>query len=286
MGVTRGDGRTAWLDVSAAPIPLEGYGVAITYGDVTARVAADEALRAAEQRYRTLFDHAAEGIAIHELVRDASGDVVNYRITDVNQQYKAILGFTDEQVFGRLATEVYGTAEPPYLAEFSSVPSTGRPLRFDTYFAPLDKHFSISVAPMGRDGFATIFFDVTALRKSQQEHETLSALVESSSEFVGMAALDGAVFYVNEAGRRLAGLAQDAGLAGLTIFDFAPPEWRARIAERVLPAVQEQGIWSRRGGDPQPGHGRDRPGGHHRLRHPVARDGRSAVPGHRHAGHR
>ena len=230
--------------VSAAPIPLEGYGVAVTYGDVTARVAADEALRAAEQRYRTLFDHAAEGIAIHELVRDASGDVVNYRITDVNQQYKAILGFTDEQVFGRLATEVYGTAEPPYLAEFSSVPSTGRPLRFDTYFAPLDKFFSISVAPMGRDGFATIFFDVTALRRSQQEHETLSALVESSSEFVGMAALDGTVFYVNEAGRRLAGLAQDAGLTGLTIFDFAPPEWRARITERVLPAVREQGIWS------------------------------------------
>jgi two-component system, cell cycle sensor histidine kinase and response regulator CckA len=244
MGVTRGDGTTVWLEVSAAPIPLEGFGVAITYGDVTARVAADEALRAAEQRYRTLFDHAAEGIAIHELVRDESGRVVNYRLTGINRQYEAIVGLTAEQVVGRLASDVYGTTEPPYLAEFSSAPLTGRPLRFETYFPPLDKHFSISVAPNGQDGFATIFFDVTALRKSQQEHETLSALVRNSSEFVGMATLEGVVLYVNEAGRRLSGLGKDAALSGLTIFDFAPPQWRSTIAERILPAVRERGIWS------------------------------------------
>jgi two-component system, cell cycle sensor histidine kinase and response regulator CckA len=244
MGVMRGDGTTVWLDVSAAPIPLEGFGVAITYGDVTARVAAEKALRAAEQRHRTLFDHAAEGIAIHELVRDESGRVVNYRLTDINRQYESIVGLTAGEVVGRLATDVYGTAEPPYLAEFSSAPLTGRPLRFETYFAPMDKHFSISVAPIGPNGFATIFFDVTALRKSQQEHETLSALVENSSEFVGMATLEGAVVYVNEAGRRLSGLARDAELSGLTVFDFAPPDWHARIAEHILPAVRERGIWS------------------------------------------
>jgi two-component system, cell cycle sensor histidine kinase and response regulator CckA len=243
MGVTRGDGRIVWLDVSAAPIPLEGFGVAITYGDVTARVKAAEALRDAEQRYRTLFDHAAEGVALHELVRDESGRVVNYRLTGINRQYEAIVGLSADTVVGKLATEVYGTVEPPYLAEFSSAPLTGKPLRFETYFPPLDKHFSISVAPIGGEGFATIFFDVTALRKSQQEHEKLSALVESSAEFVGMATLDGEVFYVNEAGRRLAGIGKDAALTGLTMSDLAPPEWRARLEEQVLPAVRERGLW-------------------------------------------
>jgi two-component system, cell cycle sensor histidine kinase and response regulator CckA len=206
-------------------------------------VAADETLRAAEQRYRMLFDHAAEGVALHELVRDASGQVVNYRITAVNQQYETIVGLPADRVVGQLATEVYGTDEPAYLAEFSSAPLTGRPLRFDTYFPPLDRYFSISVAPIGVNGFATIFFDVTELRKAQQEHERLSALVESSTEFVGMATLDGAVTYVNAAGRRLTGIGKDEPLTGLSLLDLAPPESRARLAERVLPAVREHGIW-------------------------------------------
>ncbi|MBN2006971.1 MAG: PAS domain S-box protein [Anaerolineae bacterium] len=35
MGVVREDGQTVWLSATAAPIPLEDYGVAVAYGDVT-----------------------------------------------------------------------------------------------------------------------------------------------------------------------------------------------------------------------------------------------------------
>ncbi len=35
MGVVKENGQTVWLNVTAAPIPLEDYGVVITYGDVT-----------------------------------------------------------------------------------------------------------------------------------------------------------------------------------------------------------------------------------------------------------
>ncbi len=37
MGVVRPDGATSWLEVTAAPIPVEGLGVAIVYSDVTER---------------------------------------------------------------------------------------------------------------------------------------------------------------------------------------------------------------------------------------------------------
>jgi PAS domain S-box-containing protein len=37
MGVRRPDGATAWLEVTAAPIPVEGLGVAVVYSDVTER---------------------------------------------------------------------------------------------------------------------------------------------------------------------------------------------------------------------------------------------------------
>jgi two-component system CheB/CheR fusion protein len=35
MGIQMGDGQVTWINVSATPIPLEGYGVAIVYRDIT-----------------------------------------------------------------------------------------------------------------------------------------------------------------------------------------------------------------------------------------------------------
>lgn len=48
-GIMRPDGSVVWLDVSASPIPIPGYGVAITYQDVTEDVATRRLLVANEQ---------------------------------------------------------------------------------------------------------------------------------------------------------------------------------------------------------------------------------------------
>lgn len=48
MGVERGDGGVSWINVSAAPVPLEGYGVVIAYVDITGH-------RAAERRIADLL---------------------------------------------------------------------------------------------------------------------------------------------------------------------------------------------------------------------------------------
>jgi PAS domain S-box-containing protein len=46
MGIRKPDGELTWINVSATPIPLEGYGVVITYGDITARKLAEQQLQA------------------------------------------------------------------------------------------------------------------------------------------------------------------------------------------------------------------------------------------------
>jgi PAS domain S-box-containing protein len=219
----------------------------VTTNPTTGDAVAGEDLPLSLEAYRALFDHAAEGIALHRLVRDAGGQVIDYVITGVNQRYEAIIGLSRDQVVGRQGSEIYGVAPAPYLAEFSSAPLTGKPLRFETYFAPMDRHFSISVAPLGPDGFATIFFDVTEATRSQEKQETLSALVESSSAFTGLATLDGGVFYLNEAARRLAGVEADQRLEDLSIFDFIPQADRAWLADRVLPVVRSRGAWNGQG---------------------------------------
>ncbi|HNT78617.1 MAG TPA: PAS domain S-box protein, partial [Anaerolineae bacterium] len=49
MGVYRSDGSVVWLNVTAAPIPLAGYGVVIAYTDITARKEMEEHLRRQER---------------------------------------------------------------------------------------------------------------------------------------------------------------------------------------------------------------------------------------------
>jgi signal transduction histidine kinase len=49
QGVLLPDGTTVWLDITAAPIPLEGYGVAIAYVDITPELEAQARLRENER---------------------------------------------------------------------------------------------------------------------------------------------------------------------------------------------------------------------------------------------
>lgn len=55
MGIAKQNNQVTWLNVTAAPIPLEGYGVAIVYNDITDRKQTEEALRKVEGHQAVLF---------------------------------------------------------------------------------------------------------------------------------------------------------------------------------------------------------------------------------------
>ncbi|MBD1936703.1 PAS domain S-box protein [Microcoleus sp. FACHB-68] len=57
LGIIKDDQEVTWISVTAAPIPLKGYGVAIAYTDITERKQATEALRRSEQEFRTLAEN-------------------------------------------------------------------------------------------------------------------------------------------------------------------------------------------------------------------------------------
>jgi len=57
MGIARDNGEITWINVTAAPIPLEGYGVAITYGDITERKFAEGRLKTSREQLHLLAGH-------------------------------------------------------------------------------------------------------------------------------------------------------------------------------------------------------------------------------------
>jgi len=103
---------------------------------------AEEALRENEERLRALYDSMTEGLANYEVVYVA-GEPVDYVITDVNPAFERITGLARSGAVGLKASELYGS--PPYLDIFARVAASGVPEDFETYFPPLEKHFTISV---------------------------------------------------------------------------------------------------------------------------------------------
>jgi PAS domain S-box-containing protein len=50
MGIVKENNQVTWISVTAAPLPLEDYGVVITYNDISRRIQAEEELRKAHEK--------------------------------------------------------------------------------------------------------------------------------------------------------------------------------------------------------------------------------------------
>ena len=148
--------------------------------DITARQAREKALKENERSFRTLYNSMNEGVCQHEIVYDDSGKAVDYRIIDANQKYEEILNLKKEDIIGKLASEIYGTDEPPYMEIYADVTETGQSTKFETFFSPMNKHFAISVFSPKKGKFATVFDDI-----SQRKHaeENLKSKVDELESY-------------------------------------------------------------------------------------------------------
>lgn len=183
-------------------------------------------LQASEEKLSALFQSMIEHVVFHELVFDKEGQPVNYRILGFNRRFEEVTGITEAQAIGKLATDVYGTSETPYLEEYVQVVMSGKPYHFETYFPPMDKHFSISAVCIGEHRFATITFDITEQKKAEEKlresEEKHRRLFETMSPGVIYQNADGKIVSANPSALKMLGLTMDQ-LFGKTSMD---PSWK------------------------------------------------------------
>jgi two-component system cell cycle sensor histidine kinase/response regulator CckA len=227
----RRDGTQIWVSLNSRRVCGEDGRVLYIEGfveDIAARKTAEKERRQSDKRYKSLFDSMNEGVALHKLLH-SNRTPQNYILLEVNRRYEEILGVKREQVVDKLATEVYGTQDAPYLTEYASVVQTGTPVQFETYFPPMDKRFIISVAPMGDDLFATIFFDITEQRKAEDLYKLLS---ENAADVIWLWDLtEGRCVYVSPSVQHLRGFTPEELLAQ-SMDDAIPSDtYRMVVAE-------------------------------------------------------
>ena len=78
---------------------------------------------------------------------------------------------------------------------------------------------------------------------AETDQRRFVALVERSSDFIGVASLDGKPQYVNAAGLRLVGLGGMAEAARAHMLDFVTPKEVARVRDELWPRVMQNGRW-------------------------------------------
>jgi len=79
--------------------------------------------------------------------------------------------------------------------------------------------------------------------QAEMEWRRFTALVESSSDFVGVASLAGVPQYINPAGLKLVGLDSVEEAAALHLRDFVEPEAWPRVRDEFWPIVMRVGRW-------------------------------------------
>jgi PAS domain S-box-containing protein len=84
--------------------------------------------------------------------------------------------------------------------------------------------------------------EIAERKRAQEESRKLASLVENSTDFIGLASLEGEAFFVNRSGQAMVGLDNDAQ-AQVNILEYFAVEDRERFQQNIMPTIMREGLW-------------------------------------------
>ncbi len=195
-----------------------------------------EALKASEETYRSLFENMLNGFAYARMLFQ-DGQPVDFIYLSVNKAFEAHTGL--KSVVGQRVTEAIPgilKSDPNLLNAYGRVASTGKPEVFERYVNALDRWFHISAYSPIKDHFVSVFADITERKRSEEslrESESrFRTLIEAAPDAVFVQS-EGRFTYLNPAMLRLFGAAQPSELINTDAFARIAPEWHQPIRDRI-----------------------------------------------------
>lgn len=136
---------------------------------VSERTAAQKDLQASETRFRALFTHMNTGFALHEIVRDAEGKIVDYRFIEANQAFEHMLGIHQQHLAGRCISETLPAIKDLWMKNYAAAASSGKPQRKENYCQELGRWFAMHVYRSEPERFATLLEDISERRLAETQ---------------------------------------------------------------------------------------------------------------------
>lgn len=246
--VVHATGEIHWVEHICQPINRTSDGSyagrRVSIRDITQRRRGEETLRRREREYMTLAENSPDIIARFD---------TSLRYVFVNTAAERAMGRSPTEFIGK-TNEALGMPQAlcdAWSETLREVFRRGEPRSLEFAFpspAGEERFYSMRAVPeRGADGTVETVLcttrDETLQRKAQARARTLVTVVETSGDFIGVAALDGQAIYLNRAGQALVGLDGEAAVARTRIEDYLFPEDLPFVRETVLPTIMRDGRW-------------------------------------------
>ncbi len=155
------------------------------------RARAEAALARSETQYRSLFEMMGQAYQDNEMIRDAHGRAIDYRLLAVNPRNEELTGVPADRAVGHTARELVPGLEMAWIEKMDEVVRTGAPARFEQEAGPLGRWYEVYAYPRGDDRFAVLFDDITPRKQAQAALSERVAWLSGQKDAF-QAAVDGA----------------------------------------------------------------------------------------------
>lgn len=212
------------------------------FHDVSERKTLENQLRDRQRMLDAIIDNSPYYI----LIKDGDG---RYQLANRNTQ--RLLRRSESEIWGRSDFDLF----PPEIAQKlqeadrrilqSGVPETVE--EHAEIDGELRTYRSHKFPLLDETGQATLLacmaLDIGQEKEIARQRDLLAAVVENSTDFVGICTPDLKPFYLNGAGRRMVGLDSMAEVLQTRVMDYFWPDDRARIESEAVPVLIREGRW-------------------------------------------
>lgn len=139
--------------------------------DITKQKQIKTELYKSKLKYQDLFEKMLDGFAIHEVIRDKNGKVVDFKYLVVNEAFLKLTGFK-KNIIGKKITDIYPNIKKNWIKIYGKVVDTGNPIRHED--KGLGKDWSVVAYKIEDEQFACIVRDITEKIKSEKKLKELA----------------------------------------------------------------------------------------------------------------
>ncbi|MEG4918660.1 MULTISPECIES: PAS domain S-box protein [unclassified Microcoleus] len=177
------------------------------------------------------------------------------RYVQINEVLAEIDGICVADYIGRSLPEMLPELAPTLEPMLQGILDTGQPILEcevvgETAKEPgIIRYWETSYYPLRDEnglvfGIGGIVIEISARKRAEQKQARLTAILEATSDLVGVVDVTGHSVYLNKAGQEMLGMSPEEARSPFTIDSVLAPSAKAKFHNEIIPTALREGRWA------------------------------------------